>query len=87
MSKTALQQKTAKVVDVRAITIMCEECEEPCVDEYDSTMITEDSKTVTCRFCRTEYVVPRQAFHVVYKAKLKEVKEHETSGNRPSVTD
>jgi hypothetical protein len=65
--------KNAKIVDARALTIVCEECDECCEDEYGSTMITDDSKTVTCRHCGAEYEIPANAFHVVCRAKCKAV--------------
>lgn len=63
--------KVAKITAARAIDIVCEECETLCVDDYGSTMITEDSKTVICESCWTAYEVPAQAFRVVSKAKCK----------------
>ncbi len=68
-------KKTAKITDAMALTILCEECHEHCVDEYESTMITPDSKTVTCKSCGTVYAIPSNAFYAVSKAKLKEVRK------------
>lgn len=73
MTNPTSQQKTAKIVDARAITVVCETCDTHCTDEDGSTVITEDSQTVMCPDCGSVYAVPRQAFRVVYKAKLKEV--------------
>lgn len=65
------QQKVAKITAARAIDIVCEECEEHCVDEYGSTMITEDSKTVVCESCWTIYEVPANAFRTACTAKCR----------------
>ena len=67
-------KKTATITDAMALTILCEECNEHCVDEYESTMITPDSKTVTCKSCGTVYAIPPNAFYAVCKAKCREVK-------------
>jgi hypothetical protein len=60
-----IQMKEGKVVNILAVEIMCEHCQEPCVDTAGSSMITSDSKTVTCDYCHEEYSVPSTAF--VYK--------------------
>lgn len=68
---TITKQKAAKVKAARVLDIVCEECGTFCVDHYGSTMITDESETVTCENCWTEYTVPAEAFRVVYRAKLK----------------
>lgn len=75
MLKTAPQtNKTARITDAMALTIMCEACEELCEDQNGSTMIGTDSQSVTCPSCGTTYAIPPQAFQVVCKAKCKAVK-------------
>ncbi len=66
-------KKIATITDARALTILCDACDEACEDHYGSTMITDESKTVTCRYCGTEYTIPQNAFLVVCKTKCREV--------------
>lgn len=54
--------KEGKVVNILAVEIKCEHCQEPCVDAAGSSMITSDSNTVTCEYCHEEYTVPSNAF-------------------------
>lgn len=54
--------RTAKVTGIMAVEIACPECQELCIDQYGSTMITSDSKTVRCDYCDVEYKVPTTAF-------------------------
>jgi hypothetical protein len=74
MLQAAAQQKTARITDAMALTIVCEECDVHCEDHYGSTMITTESETVTCPSCGATYAVPQHAFRVVCKAKCKEVR-------------
>lgn len=66
-----LQQKATQITAAQAIGIICEECGARCVDNYGSTMITEESETVVCESCWTVYEVSSQAFRVVCKIKCK----------------
>ena len=66
--------KYAEISAARALDIICLACNEACVDEYGSTLITSDSKTVLCESCGTSYEVPEQVFQVVSKKKCREVK-------------
>lgn len=68
-----MAKKQAIITDAMALTILCEECDEHCQDEYGSTMITPDSKTVQCTCCGTEYGIPSHVFTVVSKKKCQEV--------------
>lgn len=68
-------EKTAKTTDAMALTIVCEECDEHCVDNDGSTMITPDSKTVTCQSCGAIYSIPPNAFYVVCKEKCRMAKK------------
>lgn len=63
------QTKTARITAARAIDIVCETCNELCVDLYGSTMITSDSTSVTCNYCDTKYKIPANAFSVVCRVK------------------
>jgi len=70
--KTATE-KTAKITCIMAISVTCKDCGEFCEDHYGSTMITDESETVTCRFCHTVYTLPQDAFMVMSKRKCKVV--------------
>jgi hypothetical protein len=67
-----IQGKTARITDASAITILCESCDSHCQDDYGSTMITPDSKTVVCVDCGTIYSIPVNAFRIVCTAKCRE---------------
>lgn len=63
--------KTATISDVMAVSVTCDECGEFCEDHYGSTMITNESETVECRYCHTVYSLPANTFRVMSKSKCK----------------
>ena len=76
MKKDTVQKlKTAKITTVMAISIVCEECDEFCEDQYGSTMISSESATVECRYCHASYSLPTNAFQIMSKSKCIAIKE------------